>query len=95
MDIKEAISKKYVKILLIYFVLAVAAIIVTFTFFEELSSIAAVFVFTTIGLGIIFLFDTVVLKSLDTIEEIKKGNLAYAIFFLGICVIIAAAIISA
>lgn len=37
-------------------------------------------------------FDLVVMKDIDTIEELKKGNTAYAIFLLSLAILFHAAI---
>lgn len=44
------------------------------------------------GMGIWWLIDKYVLTDLDTIVEIKKGNIAFAILILSIAIIIAASI---
>jgi hypothetical protein len=74
--------------------LAAGAIYVTFNFLESISALATVTAFTALGISLVFALDYFILKELDTIDEIKKGNLSYAIFFLGICLIIAAAILA-
>jgi len=45
-----------------------------------------------IGIMLFWVIDRYAIYELDTIEELKKGNIAYALFVLGICVIIAVAV---
>jgi hypothetical protein len=47
-----------------------------------------------VGIGIFYIIDRFVLQSIDTIGEIKKGNIAYAILFLSIILLIAASIVA-
>ena len=44
------------------------------------------------GVGLWWLIDKFVLKNIDTIEEIKKGNIAFALLLLALAIIIAASI---
>lgn len=41
-----------------------------------------------------WLFDKYALSEVDTIKELKKGNIAYAIFLLAIALIVSSAIVS-
>jgi hypothetical protein len=45
-----------------------------------------------IGIMLFWVIDRFAIKEIDTIEELKKGNIAYAIFVLGICIIVACAV---
>jgi hypothetical protein len=45
-----------------------------------------------IGIMLFWVIDRFAIKEIDTIEELKKGNIAYALFVLGICIIIAVAV---
>ncbi len=75
-------------------IVAIIAFVGLFVLVPEFSGFASSLVKITIGAGLFFLFDQYVLKDLDTIEELKKGNVAYAIFMLGYAVLLAAAIAS-
>lgn len=64
----------------------------TMIFSQEYSSFTAALVKGGFGLAVFFLFDKYVLKEVDTIEELKKGNLAYSHFLCGIIAIVIAGI---
>lgn len=67
----------------------------TFTTFIELSAFAAAFGKGVLGAVMFYLTDVVVLNEIDTITELKKGNIAYAIFILSYAIILAACISTA
>lgn len=73
-------------------ILAVTAIWWTFTTFLELSGFAAAFGKAVMGVLAFYLTDVVLLRDIDTINELKKGNTAYAIFILAYAVVLAACI---
>lgn len=75
--------------------LAVLVIWFTFTVAIEFSGFAAAFGKAVIGMFAWYAFDKVVLREIDTITEIKKGNIAHALFILSYAVILAACIASA
>lgn len=72
--------------------LTAAAIWWTFYTFVEFSGFAAALGKAVIGIIFFIAYDKVVLRKVDTITEIKKGNIAYAIFILSHALIIAACI---
>ncbi|MEM4626462.1 MAG: hypothetical protein QXF70_03500 [Candidatus Bilamarchaeaceae archaeon] len=64
----------------------------SYIYFIEFSSFPMAILKSIFGIFIFWLIDRFALHELDTIEELKKGNIAYALFVLGICVIIAVAV---
>ncbi len=46
--------------------------------------------FVAVILGLFWLFDSRVMGNLDTVEELRKGNIAYAIFLLAIALLFVA-----
>jgi len=75
--------------------LAAVSIWWTFTTFVEFSGFAAAFAKAVIGITAWFAFDKIVLREIDTITEIKKGNTAHAIFIFSYAIILAACIATA
>ena len=75
--------------------LAVTAIAWTFTTFLEFSGFAAAFGKAVLGITTFYLVDVVLLRDIDTLTELKKGNTAYAIFILAYALILAACIATA
>lgn len=55
----------------------------------ELADFPAGIVKIGIGIIIYWLFDKYLLKEIDTIEELKKGNTAYALFIFALCYLLA------
>jgi len=47
-----------------------------------------------LGIGVWYIIDRYVLRNVNTIEEIEKGNIAYSILALSIMILIAAAILA-
>ncbi len=83
------------KALLTYFLIFAVGFITAFlcfTYLIELSSFPFAILKAIIGIFIFWLIDRFALHEIDTIQELKKGNIAYALFVLGICVIIAVAV---
>lgn len=76
-------------------VLAALSIWWTFNTFIEFSGFAAAFGKAVIGCLAWFAFDKIVLREIDTITEIKQGNIAHAIFIFSYAIILAACIASA
>ncbi|MDZ7802363.1 MAG: hypothetical protein U5K34_00060 [Thiohalophilus sp.] len=58
----------------------------------EFSGFAAALGKAVIGVSFFIAYDKIVLREVDTITEIKKGNIAHAIFILSHAIIIAACI---
>ncbi len=64
----------------------------SYIYFIEFTSFPMAILKAIIGIFIFWLIDKFAIYELDTIEELKKGNIAYAIFVLGICIIVACAV---
>lgn len=77
---------------IIYIIVGVAGLILLQN--TIISSIPAIFSNVGVGFLILYLFDRFALKSIDTIDEIKKGNVAFAIVYLGWTLIVSAAIMA-
>lgn len=75
--------------------LAALSIWWTFTTFVQLSGFAAAFGKAILGITAFYLVDVFLLRDIDTITELKKGNIAHAIFILAYAVILAACIATA
>lgn len=78
----------------LFFIGAVGAslILLTFNYFFEFSGFAVVISKTVLGFFLIWVFDRFAIGEVDTIAEMKNGNIAYAIFYLALSLIVAAAI---
>lgn len=78
-------------------ILAVGALAIAITtkFFVEFNDLAWFLVLTGISFGLYSIADNIFLKSFNTKEELKKGNVAYAIVLLGFAIIIAACVSAA
>ncbi|MEW6507186.1 MAG: hypothetical protein AB1432_05515 [Bacteroidota bacterium] len=72
---------------------AVVFIYITFNWLIELSSFSVGLAKGALGVFLFWVFDKYAVKEIDTITELKERNIAYAIFLLGIAIIIAAAIL--
>lgn len=62
---------------------------------QKFSGFAVSFAMGGLGLLVFFAVDKYLMPDIDTIRELKNGNTAYALFLLGICLVIAAAILAA
>ena len=69
-------------------VLGVILFVVLAIWFPEVSSYAAMICNVSISLLILWAIDKYVFKTINTVDEIKNGNIAYALFWLGIVAII-------
>jgi hypothetical protein len=73
-------------------VITIAAVHLTFTTFIEFSGFAAGFAKAVIAIALFVFADRFLLTEINTITELKNGNIAYAIFCLayallvGLCV---------
>ena len=56
------------------------------------STLGFAFAKAVIGLVLFWLFDRYVMKDIDTFTELKNGNVAYALFLVGISIVLAATI---
>jgi hypothetical protein len=70
------------------------AVIVTYLYAIEFSAFAFGLGKVAIAIIVFSAFDRFVLTDIDTILEIKKGNIAYAIMLLAVAILIASAIIN-
>lgn len=73
-------------------ILAFALFLFSIESFIVLSSFIAAFVMAAIGLSLLVLADRFLLRDVDTIEQLKEGNVAWGLALLGICIVIAASI---
>lgn len=73
---------------------AIIFIYITFNWLIELSSFSVGLAKGVLGIFMFWIFDKYAVKEIDTINELKERNIAYALFLLGIAIIIAAAILS-
>jgi len=90
----EFLKSAHGKLMIAVSITAAFAIYLTFNFFINLSSFAVAVTKAVISLILFWLFDRYGMKQIDTVDELKKGNTAYALFMLALAVIIAAAIIA-
>jgi len=73
-------------------IVGVAAVWYTMTHFVELSGLAFGIIKVPIGLALVGLVDNIILGHMDTIEELRKGNIAYGlvlaslVLFVGLCI---------
>jgi len=88
----EFLKSAHGKLMVIISVISAFTIYLTFNFFINLSSFAVALTKAIISLILLWLFDRYGMKQINTIEELKKGNMAYAVFMLALAVVIAAAI---
>ncbi len=91
---KEFFNNSAFKTVAIISIIAAVSIFITFNWFIEFSSFSVGLTKAVLGISLVWIFDKYAVKEIDTIEELKKGNIAYAIFFLGLCVVIASAILT-
>ena len=82
------------RVILFGTIIAVVLIFITFNWLIEFSSFSVGIAKGILGVALVWIFDEYGLKQIDTIEELKKGNIAYALFLLGFFIVIAAAIIN-
>jgi hypothetical protein len=81
------------KTVLIIVLIAIPSNYFTLGWFIEISSYAVSLTKGVLGIFLFWVIDKYAVKEIDTIEELKKGNVAYAIFLFGIALIIAAAML--
>lgn len=68
-------------------------IVITYNWLIDFSSFSIGMAKGVLGVFLVWVFDRFAMKEIDTVEELKKGNVAYALFLLGLFIIISAAII--
>jgi hypothetical protein len=56
-------------------------------FFPAFGTFGESLLFLSIFLAVFYLFDRYVMKEINTIEELKSGNVAYAIFLVAIAIL--------
>ena len=81
-----------------FLLLGIAAFIsvwYTFNYAVEFSAFAVALAKVFIGMFLFYLFDVWALKDIDTIQELKNGNIAVSIFFLGYAILVAACVATA
>jgi hypothetical protein len=66
--------------------------ILTAVFVPFLSSYGAILGNVSVALLVLWIIDKFVLKKSNTEDELLKGNVAYALFWIGLCIIIEACI---
>lgn len=76
----------------VLWLLSVSSVWFTFEHYVMLSGFAAALLKATFGLTIYYVFDYYVLARMNTFAELKNGNIAYALYHLGIFLLIAATI---
>lgn len=77
------------------FAASILAIWFTFTAFLEMSTFAVAISKAAIGCFLLYLVDMVLLRDIDTLSELKKGNISYAIYYAGYALVIALCIAAA
>ena len=83
--------KKTIISILFFSLLAVS---ITYLYAIEFSAFAFGLGKVTISLILFSIFDKFILTDIDTIYELRKGNIAYAIMLLSVAILIASAIIN-
>jgi len=90
---KEFFNNSAFKTVLVVVLFAIVSNYITLGWFVEISSYAVGLAKGTLGIFLFLVFDKYAVKEIDTITELKKGNVAYAIYLLGIAIVIAAAML--
>lgn len=85
---------KAFKVIVIVFILSIIFVMITMKFWIEISLFSIALLKASIGIILFIILDKVGLKEIDTIDELKKGNIAYALFLLSISLLICSAILS-
>lgn len=91
---KEFFSNSALKTVAVVTFFTILFIIITYNWLIEFSSFSIGMAKGVLGVFLVWVFDKYAMKEVDTVEELKKGNIAYALFMLGLCIVIAAAIIN-
>jgi hypothetical protein len=68
-------------------------VVISCSWFIEFSSFSVGLAKGVLGIFLYWIIDKYAVKEIDTIAELKKGNIAYGLFTLGIAIIVAAAIL--
>lgn len=88
---QTAAGKIYIALALI---VTIAIFALSMIYLPEYSSFTAALLKASVGITLFYLFDKYALKEVDTIEELKKGNIAYSIFLATIGAFIVAAMLA-
>lgn len=75
--------------------LSTALVWLTFEYYPQFSYIGAAVLKVGISVLLFWIIDSYLIHEIDTIHEIKRGNVAYAIVILGYCIIVGLAISTA
>lgn len=78
--------------LIIVLLMAMSLTAASIEYFIEYSSFTVGLTKAVVGIIFCALIDDTVFNKIDTIEELKKGNIAYALVYLSIALIISACI---
>lgn len=78
---------------IVIFVIGIVLFALLLIFLEQFSQFGANLLNVGIAISLFAALDKFVLKDIDTIKELKDGNIAYALFLLSLAVLIAAALI--
>lgn len=82
-------------ITIVFFITASGfALYYTFNFLIEISSFAVGLGKAALGIFLFWIYDKYAMKEIDTVEQLKNGNIAYAIFLLSLALLVASAIIA-
>jgi len=71
------------------------AFVLILLYLEPFAAFGAALLMASIGVTLFFVIDKWVLNEIDTIEEIKKGNIAYGLFMLAYAIVLAGSIVAA
>lgn len=88
---------KYKKILLYSFLIVLGLVsfnMVIDTFAQSISLLFVILAKVGIAGIIIYIFDDIIMSEIDTIEELKNGNIAYGLFLLGVMILIGMIMVS-
>lgn len=91
---KEFLMNSANKTLMLTALVVIVFLYAAYNYFIEFSSFAVGLAKGVLGVYLFWIVDKYAIKEIDTIKELKKGNIAYAIFLLGIALIIASAILN-
>jgi len=75
------------KFFIVAIIISIVAVLGTFNYLINYSGFAAGVAKSIIGIGLFYLTDHYLLHEIDTLTEIKKGNIAYAILILSYAII--------
>jgi len=76
------------------FIFSILYVFITYNFFIEFSDFSSRLFKAVIAILLFWIIDKYAVPEVDTMEELKKGNVAYAIFLLALSIIFAGSFIS-